>query len=453
MSAKTARQQMEIPFPPVKANPSKDIFIRMLTKDLSLTDAILDLADNSVDGARRMKKRRPAYDGYFIHIEFSNELFRITDNCGGIAVDVAENYAFRFGKPEEREPEPGMIGEFGVGMKRAVFKMGTQFRVESTTTSSHFVIDEDVEKWRDKKNWAFHFKEYQPALSRVAKERIGTRVEVRSLHEEIASEFASSSFRRELERRLQDAHQHAISLGLTIKVVDVTLPSETITLMGSPKIQPGYFQTTLNGSAEVGEEPINIRLFAGISESEPSAAGWYIYCNGRQIVAADQTSKTGWGEVGDINLPKMHNQFSRFRGYAFFDCRNQSRLPWTTTKQGIDVESYAYKKVRPEMVRMTRPVITFLNRLDQEKDLGATPIGEAVSRTKAVALAEIMEVREFDAQSVLRAQVGRKLARIVYTKPADVVDIIKEHIDATTNAEVGQTTFDYYCEYEEIDVD
>lgn len=53
----------------VSANPVKRFFVEMLTRDISLEDAILDLLDNCVDGIQRsvstatLKKKSP-YDGY-----------------------------------------------------------------------------------------------------------------------------------------------------------------------------------------------------------------------------------------------------------------------------------------------------------------------------------------------------------------------------------------------------
>jgi len=38
----------------LRVDPTKDLFISMLVKDLSLEDAIHDLIDNSVDGAKRL---------------------------------------------------------------------------------------------------------------------------------------------------------------------------------------------------------------------------------------------------------------------------------------------------------------------------------------------------------------------------------------------------------------
>jgi len=41
------------PFGPIDASPTKDFFVSMLTRDISLDDAILDLLDNCVDGILR----------------------------------------------------------------------------------------------------------------------------------------------------------------------------------------------------------------------------------------------------------------------------------------------------------------------------------------------------------------------------------------------------------------
>ncbi len=66
--------------------PTKDFFIRMITRDISLRDCILDLLDNAVDGARRTKA--PSEDahtplkGFEATVKVSSESFEITDNCG-----------------------------------------------------------------------------------------------------------------------------------------------------------------------------------------------------------------------------------------------------------------------------------------------------------------------------------------------------------------------------------
>lgn len=126
----------------IDASPTKDFFILMLVRDIELMDAIADLVDNCVDGARRTRPRGD-YDGLWVRVETTAESFRIADNCGGIAVDLARNYAFRFGRPAGMPQTKHSVGQFGIGMKRALFKLGRKFTVDSTTTMSHFKVDVD----------------------------------------------------------------------------------------------------------------------------------------------------------------------------------------------------------------------------------------------------------------------------------------------------------------------
>ena len=39
----------------VNANPTKEFFISMLTRDVDIKAAILELIDNSIDGAKRLR--------------------------------------------------------------------------------------------------------------------------------------------------------------------------------------------------------------------------------------------------------------------------------------------------------------------------------------------------------------------------------------------------------------
>ena len=131
----------------VHAEPTKEFFIEMLVRDIALTRAIIDLVDNSVDGARR-KRPKGQYGGLWIEITANEREFEAKDNCGGIPLETARRYAFRFGRPDGMKATPHSVGQFGVGMKRALFKLGARFRVVSSTANEQFEIDQDVEEWR-----------------------------------------------------------------------------------------------------------------------------------------------------------------------------------------------------------------------------------------------------------------------------------------------------------------
>ena len=95
----------------------------MLIRDVTLADAIGDLIDNSVDGAKQLRPTKN-YHGLNIEIEANLDHFLIKDNCGGIDSEVARNYAFRFGRPKGKPILLGSVGQFGIGLKRSLFKMG-----------------------------------------------------------------------------------------------------------------------------------------------------------------------------------------------------------------------------------------------------------------------------------------------------------------------------------------
>ncbi|MEO8218994.1 MAG: ATP-binding protein [Acidobacteriota bacterium] len=113
------------------ATPSKSFFIDMLTRDISVADAILDLVDNAVDKAVELEEldvtallyghQATSIAGRRIDISLSPDEFRIEDTCGGIALEEAEETVFRFGNPEERGADFG-LSVYGIGMKRAFFK-------------------------------------------------------------------------------------------------------------------------------------------------------------------------------------------------------------------------------------------------------------------------------------------------------------------------------------------
>ena len=41
----------------VKANPTKEFFVNMLIRDILLKQAIIELIDNSIDGARTIREK------------------------------------------------------------------------------------------------------------------------------------------------------------------------------------------------------------------------------------------------------------------------------------------------------------------------------------------------------------------------------------------------------------
>ena len=132
----------------IEAMPTKAFFVNMLVRDIPLERAVLDLLDNCIDGAKSVRPGDEAdYTGLFVTIEMNGERFKIEDNCGGFDVRQARRYAFRFGRPDDADSTAYSIGQFGVGMKRALFKFGKFFEVKSTTENQHWSMHVGVDEW------------------------------------------------------------------------------------------------------------------------------------------------------------------------------------------------------------------------------------------------------------------------------------------------------------------
>src|SRR5690606_35342676 len=107
-------------------------------------------------------KPKEDYNGLYVNIDFSEDELSIKDSCGGFALNVARDYAFRFGRPKGADFVKHSIGRFGVGMKRSLFKMGKNFTVESKHKGDHFLVEVDVDDWlKNPENWNFNYLEHE----------------------------------------------------------------------------------------------------------------------------------------------------------------------------------------------------------------------------------------------------------------------------------------------------
>lgn len=438
----------------INASPTKEFFIDIITRDIVLLDAVKDLVDNCVDGARSTRPNDD-YRGLTVDIEIARNHFVIVDNCGGIPVRVARDYAFRFGRAEGSPSVDGSIGQFGVGMKRAFFKMGDAFEVISKAPDSHFTLRVNVEAWKalkddqDKELWEFEFTEVEEGENNPI-EACGTTIEVTDLHPSVAEEFSSQTFRTKLIRSLQEAHEQSMNRGLDIRVGNFELRHRMATLLSSAELKPIRIEQSFPADTERGiSAPVKLTLYAGVSDSNFEDAGWYIICNGRQVVRADKTSLTGWASViEEVTTPKAHGQFARFRGYAVFESDDAGALPWNTQKSGIDLDSQVYLWSLREMVPALRQVIDFLNALDAERDTESTHLRSVLERARPVTLSAVASATRFYYYAAQPASNGPRTVRVQFDRSIEEVDFARDFFNVPSAKKAGEKAFDYFLERE-----
>lgn len=433
------------------ASPQKDLFVFTLTKDLSLLRAILDLVDNCVDGAKRLRRETAdqRYGGLFVRIQVSPTEFKVTDNCGGIPFDIAKDYAFRFGRPQGMPTTEHGIGQFGVGMKRSLFKLGNQFRVESRTAPITFVISSYVPTWLTTQDWTFPITEIVTHSPPKPVDECGTTITVTELHPTFAQEFGDLLFTARLKSEIEKAHQLILSAGLSITINSVPVTVDLAQLLNSDAIKPVRVHREIGPSPQYPHK-ISVDIYAGIDKSDPKDAGWYVFCNGRQVLTADTHDTTGWGST---NIPKFHNQFARFRGYVFFDCDDAKLLPWNTTKTGVDEDSGIYRAMLMEMVTVMRPIIDFLNQLDKETEVDEEDrnLNMAVNAARPQQLNLLEASERFvspEASVPTRKVRPADSVHITYYAKKDLFEKAKTALGAQTNRDVGERTFAYFLKSE-----
>ncbi|MCH8289710.1 ATP-binding protein [Candidatus Poribacteria bacterium] len=434
----------------VSAYPTKELFISMLIKDITLRDAIGDLLDNSVDGALRLRSDE-SYEGLRVEIELDAKeaYFKIADNCGGIPVDVARNYAFCFGRPKGSEETSYSVGLFGIGMKRALFKLGKKFRVESIAQTSSFTMEVDVEQWKEddeegrESDWAFQFEKFRED-EKNPEDKWGTTITVTELHEDVQESFGIDNDVSELIEELQREHLYNIDKGLEIRVKGKRLEAKELELLTSDKIKTAYWESS--------DSPLHVKIYAGVSEEDANNTGWYIFCNKRLVVGPEKM--IGWGVKQPIRIPEYHSQYYRFRGCVFLEAEKPKYLPWNTAKNGMDEDSVAYKTIFQQMVNLMRSVIDFLNKLHDEQGdyknerINETPLQDAVEGAKPLPLHQItsdnLGQKFISPKPAERQQTAPDTVWIRYRVPVEDYDAVQKYFGVEKAGEVGSKTFNYF---------
>lgn len=448
----------------VSGEPEKDFFVNMLTRDIELQDAVLDLLDNCVDGVLRVRDTKLAKAdslvGFWAKITLDESKFTIEDNCGGIPWDIASEYAFKMGKSADYDKRPaGTIGLVGIGMKRAIFKMGRECYVHSNTKENSFMV-EILSNWFSQDGWDFPARREKPQS-----DSYGTIIEISNLTPSTKLAFSKNSdFRTKFNTLVGQSYAYLIEKGFSVFINGEPVVAKLQKLHFASSalgdvIRPYVFEASLDGvdvffaigyrSPLSTEEEREIDAAGTFTRNE---AGWTVVCNDRVVLSNDTTTTTGWGFGG---VPSFHNQFSSIAGVVEFKCHDTGKLPLTTTKRGIDAGKEIFVLVRQKMQEATKWFTSNTNRWKgHEADLK--------KRFTAAPAVSLPEVKKNRANMTLRAVPGAKFSqkqykpqlpekakllnesRISFVKSKTEIAKVSEYLfdEQRSPAEVGSLCFD-----------
>ena len=354
--------------------PTKRFFVSMLPRDIELDDAILDLVDNSVDGAMRSEQTRldddQPFKGYRCNLTVDAKRFELQDNCGGIPDDYLQA-AFRLGRPNvDLDNSLPSIGVYGIGMKRAIFKIARSATVFSRSIDRAVrvdyaadYLDPDSEKWD------------LPMAEIEKSDDVGVTISTDELQEAVSKRFGQGAFKDQLRDKLGSHFAYIMGRGFEILLNEQPIVPETVRLILSDRIQPFDYE------AEVGSVRIkvtigfyrNLTRQAELEEAtDPEGteatdlvgrtveeAGITVICNDRVIVMSDRTSITGWGVS---RTPRYHPQFRAIAGLITFHSNDASLLPISTTKRDLDTDSDKFLPARNAAMDGIQLFVGFTNK-------------------------------------------------------------------------------------------
>ena len=429
-----------------KANavPAKEFFISMLTRDISLTDCILDLLDNAVDGARRNRSdtEEKRLAGFYIRLWLNRERFTIEDNCGGIPLTEAREYAFNFGRRRDAPPvSDESIGIYGIGMKRALFKLGKDITIVSSTPKDSFRTEIEVEEWERTLAWEFDLTSSEP------QDNVGTEITVDQLNPGVGKELVDSVFQNNLSRAISRGYALFMRDGLEVALNSTAIQPEHFKLLVGDDFAP--VRTTYEDNG------VHVEITAGMASpplKDDSAEakiphyhryGWYVVCNDRVVLAGDKSARTVWG---NDKFNAWHNQYNGFLGVASFRSRtNPAALPWTTTKRDLDLAHPLYRRALSRMKDATKPYIEYTNaRKDQEERMAQ------VERSTRPVLIDDIKIRPRMKVPRVDPQPRITMGNVLYRKPRKE---LREAAAALGNInmsykEIGTRTFEYFRKHE-----
>lgn len=382
------------------AYPRKHFFLEMFTRDISLEDCVLDLIDNSIDGLIRsrgiditssllaggaLSTRSRSGSLPRIDVSYSDKEFKIEDTCGGIKRKDALGDVFNFG--HAAGDVGGALGVYGIGLKRAIFKIGNHFEMESKTANDGFSVDLDVKKWSENddslEDWRIPLAFTGGAPSEA---KAGTKIRITSLRPEVAMRVNDGVLAQRLHSTIAQTYGLFLNRYLEVTLNGKLIEPFEIPIGSSDQVQAAH--------DEFEDGDVKVKLFASLAARDTRGqwpaepAGWYALCNGRVVVAADKTDLTGWGVLGS---PVWHaGKYRGFVGVVFFESSNALSLPWTTAKRGLNRESPVYQNARNRMKGVAKPILGFLDKMysqDPPEDLFGRHIADQVKSTSLSAVA------------------------------------------------------------------
>jgi hypothetical protein len=382
----------------------------------------------------------------------NDKLFEVTDNCGGISETDLKKEVFRFGFSDISQRK-STIGFYGIGLKRALFKIGKDITFETDDGRHYNRLDINVDNWvADRENWDLPLHPSSGKSKLKSGTKPFTKIRIVNLSDE-AKETFTPTFVSNLKETISIYYTRIIQNQINFHVNGQRIQPFDLKIRYDREFAPANLRDEYEG-VKIQITCWMERHEEGRQKKERGRQGWNVFMNNRLVIHDDASPKTAWsGEEGQ--LPKMHPIYNQFRGLVLLTSEDPSLLPINTLKNDFHTESKTYHYLLKKMVKTARPLVNFLSTKYEKLDERESQALERVAATESKAPMKVVTVDQLRENHLFKAvgaiRLRDDLTVISYKKPRERVSKVKKYLKLSNNAEVGSETFDYFVKVEGLD--
>lgn len=322
----------------IDATPQKRLFLSIIA-DYGLLTSVCELVDNALDHWLQNDRKKPLEINVILNSD--RGYIRVSDNSGGVPKDNLELLVSPGASGESNGYE--LIGNFGVGGKRAGIALGERVRIRTRCGNQlSYEIELNQEWLENELDWNLEAVE----ISDISEG--STEVHITELRQGLSLEDIEK-----MAATLGEVYANFLGADCVITLNDKSVLKTTYNNWSyPPEYRPKFSQFQI--APEEGKpEKVSIAIEAGlISDRDPAEGnyGVYFYCNERLILAHSKAPEVGYFK-GKAGTP--HPDASLCRVIVNITGKPE-HMPWTSNKAGINWSHPTFTLIHDRVVELTK---------------------------------------------------------------------------------------------------
>ncbi|MFC6641110.1 MULTISPECIES: ATP-binding protein [Sulfitobacter] len=332
-------------FDRIDGTPQKRMFLSIMA-DYDLPTAICELVDNAID--HWMSTGKPSGTIIRLFLDTERQLIAVRDNAGGVPVDQLR-LLIAPGATRPLDAE-NLIGNFGVGGKRASVALGEHVVISSRNKQRDSFQIEITRDWLADEDWKIDVNQIPNIDPNTTNVRIS----------EVRQNFTQTDL-DDLYQHLEATYavfiQQGCELHLNGRPVGVTVYDNWAF---PPDYSPKQMAFEIRPS-DSDSRSLKVKVTGGLIRDripEADNYGVYFYCNGRLILRELKTREVGYFITAEAGVP--HPDGSLCRVIVELDGPAEL-MPWNSSKNGISFSHPAFLQVRPSIIEL----VTYFSELSR----------------------------------------------------------------------------------------